>query len=78
MRPEPCAFIGNERGARGIERAAQVDGHDAVPVLRTGVLDQLPGIDAGVLDDDVEPAVAFERQGDRCFGVGHLARCRCG
>ena len=62
----------HQRGARGVEGAAQIDRHDAVPVVRAGVLDQLPGIDAGVLDDDVEPAEAVERKRHGGLGVGHL------
>ena len=51
------------------EGAAQVDGEHAVPLLGGGVLDQRPGKDAGVLHQDVEPAVRAERRGDRRLGV---------
>ena len=72
MRPEPWAFIGTSAARAALNEPREVDGHDAIPVLRTGVLDQLPRVDAGVLDDDVEPAESRERQGDGRFGVGHF------
>ena len=62
----------HEGGSGGVESAAQIDRHDAVPVVGAGVFDQLPGIDAGILNDDIEPAKTFERKGDGSFGVRHL------
>jgi hypothetical protein len=70
------------RLARARERAAQVDRHDPVPDLVGHVEQQDIGIDAGIVDPDIERAELAHRpigeSGDRS-SVGHIevSRAHC-
>ena len=57
----PLEHLADE-GARAEEDAAQVDIDDAVPILDREVLDQRLGKDAGVVDEDVDPAEPGKRR----------------
>ena len=70
--PKVLRLHRHQCGACGVESAAKIDRHDAVPVVGAGVFDQLPGVDAGVLDDDVEAAVALNCKRHGGLGIGHL------
>ena len=66
----------HQRGAGGEEGALEVDRQHAVPFLGADVLDQRPGIDAGVLDQDVEPSE--DRRAPPAHGaLGMLVFARC-
>ncbi|MNU11278.1 hypothetical protein D3C72_2590010 [compost metagenome] len=56
-------------GAAGVERAVQVDPHQRAPGLVAGVLDQLLGVDAGAMDQVVQPAEMPGRRLEHPFAV---------
>ena len=64
-------------GARRKIGAPEVDGHHLVPFLGLDVFDQRPGIDAGILHDDVEPAVGGDGFVHRPLGIGFLRNVGC-
>ena len=65
MRPVLRAHHDLDRGARAGERALHVDGEEPVEVLVLEPEEQAVDRDAGVGDEDVEPAEALARLGDR-------------
>jgi hypothetical protein len=71
--PAAAARPHRRQGRAGREiGAAEVDAEHPVPFLRLDVLDQRPRIDAGVLDEDVEPAEGFHRRRHRALRIGLL------
>ena len=50
----------------------EVDGHHLVPFLGLDVFDERPGIDAGILHDDVEPAIGGDGFVHRPLRIGFL------
>ena len=64
-------LLGRELGAE--EGALQVDVQDSFVLRLGGVEDRGPGLDAGVVDHDVEPAQLFDRPVDEHLQVGDLA-----
>ena len=59
-----------QRGGNAIERAAQVDVDHRVPVIDAQRIEARDRADAGVVDDNVEPAAMFERERDERFEIG--------
>ncbi len=61
MRPEPWRFMGTRAARAALKVPRRLT---AITLSQSSALvfsSQLPGIDAGVLDDDVEPAVMRHR-----------------
>ena len=56
MRPQLRSLHAGQREPRGVERRAQVDRDDRVPLLDREVLDRRHVLDAGVVDQDVDAA----------------------
>ena len=54
------------------EDRAHVDRHHPVPILHAARLHRLHGDDAGVVDDDIQPAKVGDRGGDQGAHVGFL------
>ena len=52
------------------EGAAQIDPQHLVPLRDRDILDQRPGVDAGVLHQYVDAAEALQGGGDDAFGIG--------
>ncbi len=69
MAPLPLAHEMPRRRLRQAERHLQIEADDLAPILERHVEDQCVGIDAGIVDEDVERAEA----GD---GVGNEAAHR--
>jgi len=70
--PLPAASIGAQRPAAHQEQPVEIDADDAMPFRdREGVdLDAMrEGVHAGVVDQDIEPAVGRERRFDG--GIDH-------
>src|SRR5215207_6240158 len=63
--------------AGGVEGGGQVDGDDLVPPLNRELIDWRDVLDAGVVDEDVEPPEGLERQIDHALdraGLRHVGR----
>src|SRR5205823_39871 len=56
--------------ASGKIGALEIDRHHPVPFLGLDVLDERPGIDAGVLDENVEAAEEAQCLGGGMLGIG--------
>ena len=75
MRPPRCWIIGLSTACAQRERRRQVGGEHLVPVVALHAQHQLVAGDAGVVDQDVDPAVRCERAVDQRVdrgGVGHV------
>ena len=70
MRPQPCGSICRKRLAREAEAGGEVRVDDGLPVGISGFEDRLADGAAGVVDQDVEPAVAVLQGGDGGDGGG--------
>ena len=69
----PCLLPSSRKcGARREIDAFEIDRHHAVPFLGLDILDQGPGIDAGILHKDVEPAVGRDSCVHGPLGIGFL------
>ena len=58
---------GGQREANGVEGGAQIDGENGVPLGDRERLQRGDMLDAGIVDQHIEPAEAIERHGDH-FG----------
>ena len=70
MRPPRCFSIGRIAAWARRERRGQIGGDDRVPVLALHAHQQLIARDAGVADQDVEPAVARDDAGRQLLERG--------
>ena len=75
---DAAPFVGDHRGQReprGVEGGGQIDGENRVPFRRREVLQRRNMLDAGIVDEDVEPAEfaqsRFDHLGDR-GGARHV------
>src|SRR5262249_54924433 len=70
----PIAGLAHDgKGGAGGEKAAfEIDRQHTVPFLRADVLDHGPGVDAGILHDDVESFKIAERARHDRLRIAHL------
>ena len=74
--PAPAALLHAGNGVTGeMKRARQVDGDDRVPLLGREFLDRRDVLNAGIVDDNVDPAelllCSSEERSD-LIGLGHV------
>jgi hypothetical protein len=73
MRPP---FVEDHRGkreSRGVESRAEIDGNDRIPLRWRKLVQRGHVLDAGIIDEDVEPAEFAKR---RCNHLGDRFRIR--
>jgi hypothetical protein len=59
-----------EAGARGQERAVEMDGEHLLPLVVAELLDRLDDLDAGIRNEDVDLAVCAHGRGDARIDLG--------
>ena len=72
MRPPPCFFMMRKCFARAEKRAAQIDGHHLVPRLQRQLIEGAAIEDAGVVDQDIEPAETLDGLGENPDHLGFI------
>ena len=80
IRPQLRSSICGRAALRGVERGREIDGDDRVPAVGRKVLHGRGVLDAGVVDEDVDPAEFGGRLLDHAgdlVGLGHV-RARVG
>ena len=81
MRPARCFNIGRNADWQIVKAAVRLVAEHGVPILAFHPQQQLVARDAGVVDQDIDPAMALEHAADRCVAptvVGDLERQRLG
>ena len=61
--PRPGLVHVRQARPRGEERAVDVNGQHFLPVRVAKFLERMDDLDAGVADEDVDPAVGLDRRG---------------
>ena len=64
---------GRQRQARGMKRAAQVDGDDGVPLFSRKIFNSRDVLDAGVIDQDIDLAKLCGGELHHGFDLGRFA-----
>ncbi len=77
IRPVILGFHHGQGRACCQKSAPEIDRHHAVPFFGSDVLDQRPGIDAGILHQDVEAAGALDSKSHGRLDIVPMRDVRC-